>query len=169
MKTETSSFRLDKEIFTEFKKQAKRQGLTTNSLINKIIKEYIQWGSMVSAIQVIPYPTSIIIELLKNSSEDQIKKIASNHVKEHLSENLLLMKNEETVDAYLELAQNWCESAGFPYSLKEKNETINFTIRHNHGKPFSYLLSEVIKCQVEELTKKRAEIKQTTNSVSFWI
>ena len=169
MKTETSSFRLDKEIFTEFKKQAKRQGLSTNSLINKIMKEYIQWGSMASAIQMIPYPAPIIVELLKNSNEDQIKKIASNHAKEHFPENLLLMKNEETVDAYLEMAQNWCDSAGFPYSIKEKNEIINFTIRHNQGKLFSILLSEVMKCGIEELTKKRAEIKQTTNSVSFWI
>ena len=37
------------------------------------------------------------------------------------------------------------------------------------GKQFSVLLGEIIKCQVEELTKNRAKIKQTTNSVSFWI
>jgi len=43
MKTETSSFRLDKEIFEDFKRHAKDKGLTTNSMINKIMKEYMQW------------------------------------------------------------------------------------------------------------------------------
>jgi len=54
VKTETSSFRLEKEIFEDFKRHAKDQGLTTNSMINKIMKEYMQWGSKATSIQVIP-------------------------------------------------------------------------------------------------------------------
>ena len=169
MKTETSSFRLDKEIFEDFKRHAKDNGLTTNSLINKIMKEYMQWGSKASAIQVIPYPTKIIIELLKKRTEKEIREIARNHAKVSFSENLLLLKNEETVEAFLEFVKNWSDASGFPYSTKEKEGIVNFTIRHNHGNTFSILLEEVIKTDIELLTKKKAETKQMLNSVSFWI
>jgi len=169
MKTETSSFRLDKEIFEDFKRHAKDQGLTTNSMINKIMKEYMQWGSKALAIQVIPYPTKIIMALLKKRTEKEIREIARNHARESFSENILLLKNEETIEAFLEFAKNWCDASGFPYSTKEKDGTVNFTIRHNHGNAFSILLEEIIKTDIELLTKKRAEIKQMTNSVSFWI
>jgi len=50
VKTETFSFRLEKEIFEEFKKHAKDKGRTTNSMINKIMKEYIQWGSKTTSL-----------------------------------------------------------------------------------------------------------------------
>jgi len=169
VKTETSSFRLEKEIFEDFKKHAKDKGLTTNSMINKIMKEYMEWGSKAPAIQIIPYPTKIVMELLKNHTEEKIRKIGRDHVKESFSENILLLKNEESVAAYLEMIKNWCDASGFPYSMKEKDGTINVTIRHNHGKLFSVIMDEIIKTSVEILTKKRAETKMMTNSVSFWI
>ena len=169
MKTETSSFRLEKEIFEDFKKHAKDQGLTTNSMINKIMKEYMQWGSKSTSVQIIPYPSGIIMALLKKYSEEELRKIARNHAKEHFSENLLLLKNEESVDAYIEMVKNWCSASGFPYSTKEKNEEIVFTVRHNQGSKFSALLDEIIKTEIEILTKKRAETKVMGNSVSFWI
>ncbi len=169
MKTETSSFRLEKEIFTEFKKHAKDKGLTTNSLLNKIMKEYMEWDSKATAIQIIPYPSKIIIQLLKKYTEEELRKIGREHVKEHFSENLLLLKNEESVEAYLEMAKNLCDASGFSYSTKEKNGTINFTIRHNQGNKFSILADEIVKTQIEILTKKRAETKVMNNSVSFWI
>ena len=55
------------------------------------------------------------------------------------------------------------------YSTKEKEGIVNFTIRHNHGNTFSILLEEVIKTDIELLTRKKAETKQMLNSVSFWI
>jgi len=169
VKTETSSFRLEKEIFEDFKRHAKDHGLTTNSMINKIMKEYMEWGSKAPSIQVIPYPTKIIMELLKNNTEEKIRKIGRDHAKESFSENMLLLKNEETIEAFLEFIKNWCDASGFPYSMKEKDGVVNFTVRHNHGNKFSMLMDEIIKTDVEILTKKRAETKMMTNSVSFWI
>ena len=169
MKTETSSFRLEKEIFEDFKKYAKDHSLTTNSMINKIMKEFMQWGSKATSIQVIPYPSGIIMALLKKYSDEELRKIARNHAKEHFSENLLLLKNEESVEAYIEMAKNWCDASGFSYSTREKNGEIVYTIRHNQGRKYSVLLDEIAKTQIEILTKKRANTKVMSNSVSVWI
>ncbi len=169
MKTETSSFRLEKEIFTEFKKHAKDKGLTTNSLLNKIMKEYMEWGSKATALQIIPYPSKIIMKLLNKQTEEELRKIGREHVKENFSENLLLLKNEESVEAYLEMTKSFCDASGFSYSTKEKNGTVNFTIRHNQGTKFSILVDEIVKTQLEIVTKNRAETKQMTNSISFWV
>jgi predicted DNA-binding ribbon-helix-helix protein len=169
VKTETSSFRLEKEVFEDFKKHAKEQGLTTNSMINKIMKEYVQWGSKTSAMQIIPYPSKILMKLLKTHTEEELRKIAREHVMENFQENLLLLKNEESVEAYIEMMKNYCDAAGFPYSEKEKNGVLNFTIRHNQGNKTSFFLDELIITQIEMLTKERAKTKVMNNSVSFWI
>jgi len=169
VKTETSSFRLEKETFEDFKKYAKNQGITTNAMINKIMKEFMEWGSKAPELEFIPYPSALVIGLLSKYTEDEIRKIASDYAKTNFTENILFMKNEESVDAYLEYAKNWCDACGFAYSTKEKNESRNFTIRHNQGKKFSIFLDEIIKAEIEILTKKRAEVKLMANSVSFWI
>ena len=169
MKTETSSFRLEKGIFEEFKKHAKDKGLTTNSMINKIMKEYMQWGSKATSMQMIPSSSTIIMDLLKKHDEEELRTIARNNAKEHFSENLLLLKNEESVDAYIEMVKNWCDASGFPYSTKEKNGEIVFTVRHNQGGKYSVMLDEAAKTHIEILTKKRAKTKVMSNSVSFWI
>ena len=169
MKTETSSFRLEKEIFEDFKRHAKDQGLTTNSMINKIMKEYMQWGSKATSMQMIPSSSTVIMALLKKHTEEELRTISRNNAKEHFSENLLLLKNEESVPAYIEMIKNWCDASGFSYSTKEKNGEIVFTVRHNHGIKYSAMLDEAAKTHIEILTKKRAKTKIMVNSVSFWI
>jgi hypothetical protein len=169
VKTETSSFRLEKEIFEDFKRHAKDHGLTTNSMINKIMKEYMQWGSKATSMQMIPSSSHVIMALLKKHNEEELRKIARDNAKENFSENLLLLKNEESVEAYLEMLKNWCDASGFPYSTKEKNDEIVFTVRHNHGIKYSAMLDEAVKTHIEILTKKKAKTKMMTNSVSFWI
>ena len=169
MKTESSSFRLDKEVFTEFKKHAKKQHLTTNSLINKIMKEYVDWSAIIPAVQFVPISASLIVKLLRKHSEEDIRKAARAQVEEHLEENLLMLKNEASIESYLEAVENWCDASGFPISSREKSGVTNYTVRHNHGKKFSVLLEEEVKTAIEILTEEKAKTKLTTNSISFWV
>jgi len=169
MKTETSSFRLNKEPFTALRSEAKKQHISVNSLINKIIKRYVEWDVFTPAIQYIPFPSFIIISLLNQLSEQQIRDIGREHSKKHSMENLLLLKNEITVDTFLEMVQTFCEMAEFVYSLREKNDLRSFTARHNQGIKFSILFAEVVRSDFEELFGTKIDVKETTNSISFSI
>lgn len=169
MTTETSSFRLNKEPFAMLKNEAKKQNLSVNSLVNKIIKRYVEWGVFTPSIQYIPFPTTIIIATLKLLSEKQIRDIGREHAKKHAIENLLLLKNEVSVDAYLEVVKIFCEIAEFAYSLNEKNDSRAFMARHNQGAKFSILFSQIVISDFEELFGKKIDVKETANSISFSI
>jgi predicted DNA-binding ribbon-helix-helix protein len=179
MKTESSSFRLEKDVFTEFKKHADKQNITTNSLINKVMKEYVEWGALIPAINLIPISATLIATFLKNHTEEQIRNIAREHAGIHMEENLLIVKNEASVDSFLQGVQRWCNSAGFPLSIREGGDSTKYTIMHKQGTKFSILIEETIKTSIEILTEKnssieiltekKTSIKHTTNSVSFCI
>jgi hypothetical protein len=169
MKTETISFRFDKESLTALKQEAKKQHVSVNSLVNKIIKRYVEWDIFTPAIQFIPFPTSMIISMLNQLSEQKIRNIGIEHSKKHSIENLLLVKNEINVDSYLEMLKTFCEMAEFTYSMREKNNLRSFTARHNQGIKFSILFSAVINADFEELFESKVDVKETTNSVSFSI
>lgn len=169
MKTETSSFRLDKGAFAKFKQLAKKENLTTNSLINKIIKNYVEYGAYMPALQEIPIATPLLNALLKDRSENQIRKIARDHVLSRAGEMMLLLKGEITLDAFLELAQSWCDVCGYTYNLQNNNDSKTMTTRHNQGEKFSILISEIVKTNIEDVLKKRIKITHTANMVSFTV
>jgi len=169
MKSETSSFRLEKDTFTKFKKTAKKKNLSVNSLMNVVMKEYVEWHSFAKDMEMVPHATPIMNELLKRFSDEQIKKIAINYAKNDIRDHLLLLKNEETVDAFLDLLLMWCEVCGFAYSMHEADLVKNITVRHNQTKKYSVLVSESIKAVLEELSKEKLTIKHTTKTVSFSI
>ena len=60
----------------------------------------MQWGSKATSMQMIPSSSTVIMALLKKHDEKELRKIAHDNAKEHFSENLLLLKNEESVDAW---------------------------------------------------------------------
>ncbi len=169
MKSETSSFRLEKDAFTKFKKTAKKKNLSVNSLLNVVMKEYVEWHSFAKDMEVVPHSTSVMTTLLKHFSDEQIKKIAIDYAKNDIRDHLLLVKNEETVDAFLDLLMMWCEVCGYAYSIKETDFVKNITIRHNQTQKYSVLVSETIKAFIEELSGEKLTIKHTTKTVSFSI
>ena len=169
MKSETSSFRLEKDTFTKFKKTAKKKNLSVNSLMNVVMKEYVEWHSFAKDMEVVPHSTPIMNELLKHFSDEQIKKIAINYAKNDIRDHLLLVKNEETVDAFLDLLLMWCEVCGYAYSMQESDLVKNITVRHNQTQKYSVLVSESIKAILEELSKEKLTIKHSTKTVSFSI
>jgi len=119
--------------------------------------------------EVVPHSTSVMTTLLKHFSDGQIKKIAIDYAKNDIRDHLLLVKNEETVTAFLELLMMWCEVCGYAYSIKETDFVKNITIRHNQTQKYSVLVSETIKAFLEELSGEKLTIKHTTKTVSFSI
>jgi hypothetical protein len=107
--------------------------------------------------------------MLNQLSEQEIRKIGRDHSKKHSIENLLLLKNEITMDAQLEVVKTFCEMANFAYSIRDKNDLRSFTIRHNQGIKFSILFAAVINADFEVLFGSNIDVKECTNSISFLI
>jgi len=121
MKTEVGSFRLNKDVLSKLKKEAESENLSLNSLVNKVLETHVNWHSHAAKIGIVPISSEVIKVLFKNMTDDAIKKLAKNMVPE-ISEDLLLLRHEDTLDAFLDLAQDYFGVCGFPFSVQEKNE-----------------------------------------------
>ena len=80
---------------------------------------------------------------------------------------MLLLRHEDTLEAFLDAAKDYFTVCGFPFSIQEKNGTIKITLRHTLGKKYSLYLEEIIKERIEQLTKERASVSSTTNTITF--
>ena len=168
VKTEVGSFRINKENLDKLKKEAENESISLNSLVNKIIDTYVNWYSSAKKLGLIPVTPNILAELFKNLSEDEIKKLAKKQVPT-ISENLLLFRHEDTLEAFLDAAKDYFTVCGFPFSIQEKNGTRKISLRHNIGKKYSHYLQELIRERIEQLTKEKVSVSITTNTVTFSI
>ena len=121
------------------------------------------------SLKLVPYTEEVFAKLFEWQNDEEIRKVAKEHAEIHMVENLLMVKNEESIEAFLSGVQNWCKSAGFSLSIRDKNDSTNYTLMHKQGTKFSILVEETIKTSIEILTREKARVKHTTNVVSFWI
>lgn len=165
MKTEVGSFRLDKEILAKIRKEAESENMSLNSMVNKVLEMHTRW-LILGKLGMVPLASGVVIELFKNMSDEDIKKLAKKQVS-FVTESLLLLHNEDSIETFLEMALAFCKLSGFPVSMHEKDGQIRITVKHTLGKKYSLYVAEVIAGKIEQLTKKKAEVSSTANTISF--
>ena len=166
MKTEVGSFRLNKDVLSKLKKEADSENLSLNSLVNKVLEAHVNWHSSAAKLGIVPIGSEVIKELFKNMSNDELKKLAKNNVS-RISEDLLLLRNEDTLDSFLDLAMDYFGVCGFPFSIKEKDGNFRITVRHTLGKKYSLYIEEIVKIKINEYTKEKPDVTSTANTITL--
>jgi len=65
------------------------------------------------------------------------------------------------------MANAFCKLSGFPVAMHQKNGKVRITVKHTLGKKYSLYVAGVISGKIEQLTKKKAEVSSTANTISF--
>ncbi len=166
MKTEVGSFRLNKDVLSKLKKEAESEKLSLNSLVNKVLEAHVNWHSSAAKLGIIPIGSEVIIELFKNMTDDALKKLARKNAA-IISEDLLLLRNEDTLDAFLDLAQDYFGICGFPFSIREKDGNFRITVKHTLGKKYSLYIEEMVKIKIYDYTKEKPDVTSTSNTITL--
>ena len=64
-KTRTVSFRVPENILNDIEKEAKTKLVSTNSLINKILLQYVQWDKYEERMKMYPLPEESLQHILR--------------------------------------------------------------------------------------------------------
>ena len=166
MKSEVGSFRLNKDVLTKLKKEAESENLSLNSLVNKVLEAHVNWHSSAPKLGIVPINSEVIKVLFENMSDDDVKKLA-NKIAPEISEDLLLLRHEDTLETFLELAQDYFGVCGFPFSVQEKNSHYKITVRHTLGKKYSLYIEEILKIKINGYTKEKPDVTSTAHTITL--
>ena len=72
----TLACRLDRTVYDLLKVDAKKKGVSLNSLMNSIAKKYVSWEKYADGIGFIPLAKDTVRLLLENLEERKLLKIA---------------------------------------------------------------------------------------------
>lgn len=166
-KNESITFRVDATTLNALRNESKKQHDTLNSLVNQIMKQHVDWHIHATKIGFIYMPRKILAHLVGMLSEKELIEFAKKYAREDVKSALLLLRDEYTVKAYLDVLESWIKISELPYNHKDVDKTCSFVIQHQLGKKFSFLLAEMIKATFEEFNLKEMHFDINDNTLAF--
>ena len=162
-KTRTVSFRVPEHILSNIEKEAKTQLVSTNSLINKILLQYVQWDKYEERMNMYPLPAESLQHILVNL--DEIKRgEAVDIIYNSIRDWALIAKKKFDIHSVLEVLEDYCRMVNISVEDSVSSGFHSFIIRHNLGRNVSLLISELIRKIFWETVKIKVDTEITNST-----
>jgi hypothetical protein len=176
-KSETTTFRFDCETLKSLREEAKQKDISTNTLLNQIVKEHLKWHANAANAGFIAVRRPLITNLINYLSEQQIISLAENISKSTNKDTILLLENEYTMKSALDFIEDWIKISGYKYRHHEINDDGQnrhmYVIQHDMGMKWSIYLANLYQFLFDEVkkddNKRRIEFEKTENTLAFTV
>ncbi|MFZ0328488.1 MAG: hypothetical protein WBQ25_07815 [Nitrososphaeraceae archaeon] len=173
-KSENATFRFTSETMKNLRQEAKQKDISTNTLLNQIVKEHLKWHANASNAGFIAVNRLFITSLISHLSEQDIISITEHVAKNTTKDTILLLENEYTMKSALDFIENWIKISGYKYKYREIDDGQNrhmYVIQHHMGIKWSIYLANIYQFLFDEVKEdnKRIEFEKTENTLAFTV
>ena len=157
------------------REEAKQKDISTNTLLNQIVKVNLKWHANASNVGFIAVRRLLITSLISHLSEQEIISVAENEAKNTNKDTILLLENEYTMKSALDFIENWIKISGYKYKHHEINNGQNrhmYVIQHDMGIKWSIYLTNLYQFLFDDVNKdnkRKIEIEKTENTLAFTV
>ncbi len=162
--SKTVSFRVPQNIIGEVEKEAKTKLISTNTLINQILIDYVSWHRYQKRMRTFPVSEEVLIHFIESLNESQ-RKDAIEITFNSLRDWSLVSKKRFDLHSCLEGLEDYCRLAGISVEDSMLSGNHSFVIRHNLGRNTSLFISELIKKIFWDLKNVNLETQLTKTTV----
>ncbi len=163
-KTRTVSFRVPEHILKDIEKEAKVQLVSTNSLINKILSQYVQWDKYENRMKMFPVPGDSLQHILEHLDEIK-RKEAVEIIYNSIRDWTLISKKKFDIHSVLEVLEDYCRMVDISIEDTVSSGYRSYVIRHNLGRNVSCLVSELVTKIFWETVKIKVDTNMTNTTV----
>ncbi|HET6588930.1 MAG TPA: hypothetical protein VFG45_02075 [Candidatus Nitrosocosmicus sp.] len=166
-KTATMTFRLDEHVLKVLRNESERNQITLNSLVNQLLKRYVEWDMFEPKVGMIPIAKPIVVQLFSKMTKEDIENMAKEIGKDVVHDIALFMKNRMDLDSFL----SWFETR-MTSSLTETNHTIQdgchiYVLKHELGENWSLYHKIVIELMFNEIFNKTVNVTISSTTIRF--
>lgn len=167
-KTETSTFRIEKEVLEKLRIDSEEEKISLNALVNQVLAQHVEWNSPAKKSGFVPLPKILLKKVMDNLTEKQIILVSEYMVKNEIKDIILVLRKEHNVNSFLDAIESWAKTSGFPFSHKDKgSSTHKYVITHEMGKNWSLYFGIIFTRILEELGVKHVNFEITNKSLNF--
>ncbi len=155
-RNESITFRLDKDIITELRREAEQNKVSLNTVVNQGLDFFVKFASSAKA-DIIPIPKATIVELVEGYSEDELKSIAERVFKRVSTDVAFQFRGRYDFEAIVDIYEYHLKASGVPYKhmIDEHNKKRHtFIVQYNMGRKWSLFAAEASKVGFEPVLAK---------------
>lgn len=165
IRPETVTFRINHNHLAQLRKESKHKSESLNTLVNQIIDSYINYHEPLSKIGNIYFSKALLTSIFNSIDDEQLDKLAEEHVKNELKENLNMLGLQYSLDSFLNGTSFWCQNSGFSCRFDETNDADIYTIRFDLGPKWSRFFAKQTEAVLDDLKIRNTEVEVTNNTV----
>ncbi len=165
------SIRISTEYDNAIRNEAKKQGLSINSYINKIIERHLNCYKLINRFPCLIIPNEVIVGLINQLSDEDIFK-QGNNAGSFLPKHTLFLKNLSlTLENVIKSMRilNSQNSNWYHFERQDENGSIKLLLRHQLGKKWSIYLNGYYSALFNEILKLPVKIIEGKRSIMIEI
>jgi hypothetical protein len=159
------TFRLPSEKIDQLQRVSKDKSISSNTLLNQIIKEYLDLHSMAAHAKLYYLPKSFLIRLINELTEEELNEIAYETAKNDLVDISLFLRGEFTLASLSNITESWLRIAHMPYRYAIDGDSSKIIIEHDMGLKYSYLIKEISRYLLDVAFETKSSYEFTENAV----
>jgi hypothetical protein len=161
------TFRIEKNIMSKLRIEAKNRGISLNMLVNQIIKNFVDWYMFEPKIGMIPISKPVVIDLFKSLRKDEILSIATIVGKNAIYDIALFMKNKVDIDSFLEWFESRMKNSSMQLSHIVNGNIHTYTMKHDICLNWSLYYKTILELIFDEIFKKNVDIHISEGSFTI--
>jgi hypothetical protein len=156
----TITFRINTSILNVLRQESEAKETSLNSLLNQLLKHYVEWDTFERRIGMIPFPKNVISAIFAEMTEEQITRLATSVGKDTAIDMAIFMQGRIDMLKFVSWMEMRMKNSGSEvvHRLREKDDmTVTHTliIKHDMGKKWSLYLKMLIESIISEVFKAR--------------
>jgi hypothetical protein len=163
--TTCATYRFSKEKLELLRKVATARNISTNTLVNQILKAYLDWHSRAAHAKLYYLPKSFLIRLINELTEEELHELARDTAKNDLVDISLFLRGGFNMTSVSNIAETWLRIAQMPYRFEINGDIYKIIIEHDMGIKYSYLIKEISRYLLEVAFEKKSSCDVTENAV----
>lgn len=166
-KTDTVSFRIGSGLRASLEQEAKKSGVSLNTLVSQIFTYHTGWGRYARSLKLIPLSKDHLRELYQFLTKDRIQEIARRLAETAGREHVLFLFQRIDLPSVMQFIEIWGNHFD-AYEHRFDGKTHFYTLHHDVNLNFSYFIKEYMTALFEDLIPRAVHFENVyPNSVTF--
>lgn len=166
-RTDTVSFRIGSSLRSSLEEEAKKGGVSLNTLVSQIFTYHTGWGRYARRLKLIPISKDHLREVYNSLTKEEIQQIGKRLADTAGREHILFLFQQITLPSvmeFIEILGNQLDA----YEHRFNGKTHFYTMHHDVNLNFSHFVKEYISTLIQGTIPRMVRFENVSpNSVTF--
>jgi hypothetical protein len=169
-KSESITFRMEKTVLDELRKEAGQRMESINTLVNQIIISYLQWHKPAKQAGLGYISKALMSKTINHLTDEQVVQMTKEFYNNQLKDITFMLRTEKTFSSFMKGLCVWLDASGYNYRIdssgdNDGDDTEVYVIQFDMGKNWSLYFKTQMELAFEHYKITDSQCEMTNNIV----